>query len=76
MRCGRKPSPLRLRARPAAGTTTRACRELTAQVLRAKFFEGAAGFKVTEPVRARIALHAAVPSSISGSIIMPTGARS
>jgi Mlc titration factor MtfA (ptsG expression regulator) len=36
-------------------------RELTAQVLRAKFFEGAAEFKVTEPVRARIALHAAVP---------------
>jgi hypothetical protein len=36
-------------------------RELTAQVLRTKFFEGAAGFKVTEPVRARIALHAAIP---------------
>lgn len=36
-------------------------RELTAQVLRAKSFEGAAGFKVTEPVRARIALHAAIP---------------
>ncbi|BAV34173.1 membrane protein [Sulfuricaulis limicola] len=36
-------------------------RELTAQVLRAKAFEGAAGFKVTEPARARIALHAVIP---------------
>ena len=36
-------------------------RELTAQLLRAKSFEGAVGFDVTDPVRTRIALHAAIP---------------
>lgn len=36
-------------------------RELTAQLLRAKSFEGVAGFEVSDTVRARIALHAAVP---------------
>ena len=36
-------------------------RQLTAQLLRVKSFEGVAGFEVTATVRARIALHAAVP---------------
>ncbi|MEW6331010.1 MAG: M90 family metallopeptidase [Pseudomonadota bacterium] len=36
-------------------------RELTQQLLRAKSFEGVAGFEVSDTVRARIALHAAIP---------------
>lgn len=36
-------------------------RELTTQLLRAKSFEGAAGFEIGDEVRARIALHAAIP---------------
>lgn len=36
-------------------------RELTAQLLRAKSFEGVAGFEVGDAVRARVALHAAIP---------------
>lgn len=36
-------------------------RQLTAQFMRVKSFEGAYGFAVSETVRARIALHAAMP---------------
>lgn len=36
-------------------------RQLTAQLLRVKSFEGVAGFEITATIRARIALHAAVP---------------
>lgn len=36
-------------------------RQLSAQLLRAKSFEGASGFKTNETMRARIALHAAIP---------------
>ncbi|MBI5783534.1 MAG: zinc-dependent peptidase [Gammaproteobacteria bacterium] len=36
-------------------------RQLTTQILRAKSFEGASGFNVSESMRARIALHAGIP---------------